>query len=597
MKFIISFFICSIFNLPSLAQSNPEITSGDLKHYISFFASDSLKGRLSGSKELFQAANFIQDEFLKTNEMDAPFGINFMQEFQFISGINLSKNNSASFSIKKKETKLKIGKEYITAPFSGKVNIKSNLVFIGYGISAPKLGYDDYDSIDVKGKIVLVLKGNPESDKAKSKFDEYSSLRFKTKTAKEKGAAGIIFINSFLPRNNDDKLMPVVYDMAPGIKDIGAIQIKQHVAEVLFKSQNLNLEELQKKINESKTPSSFELKNLSFSLSTETIEEEKKSVNVAAILKGNDPLLKDEYIVIGAHFDHLGLGEVGSLYRGDDKQIHNGADDNASGTAGVIELAHKFASIKKELKRSIIFVLFSGEELGLLGSNFFANNSPVPVDKIVTMINMDMIGRLDTAKSLIIYGTGTSPLWKEKLNKYNSKYNFKLTFNDEGYGPSDHSSFYGKNVPVLFFFTGTHSDYHRPTDDIDKINFFGEEKILKYIFDVANDINLENTKPQFVKAPGKESEKTGGWKVYVGTVPDFSYNGEGFKISAVNEDSPAKKGGMQAGDIMLSFGGKIVNNIYDYVYALQEHVPGDIVDIIVNRNGERLTLKITLGMK
>jgi predicted metalloprotease with PDZ domain len=215
---------------------------------------------------------------------------------------------------------------------------------------------------------------------------------------------------------------------------------------------------------------------------------------------------------------------------------------------------------------------------------------------MTTMINMDMIGRFNDKNELIVYGTGTSGGWKELLNSTNS-YKFNLAFHDDGYGPSDHSSFYGKNIPVLFFFTGTHTDYHRPTDDADKINYEGEEKILKYVYEITSKINTAEEKPEYVNVPRKEMGTTGGWKVYVGTIPDYAANVEGFKISGVNEGSPAQKGGIQSGDIMISFGGKKITNIYDYVYALKEHVPGDVVEVVVKRNDEEVKLDVELGAR
>jgi len=299
---------------------------------------------------------------------------------------------------------------------------------------------------------------------------------------------------------------------------------------------------------------------------------------------------------MGAHFDHLGMGETGSLYRGSEPQIHNGADDNASGTTGVLELAEKFGNEKDNLKRSILFVTFSGEELGLLGSSYFVNNTPLPVSGMSTMINMDMIGRLNDKQELIVYGTGTAKEWKALLDSLNS-YNLTLAFHEDGYGPSDHSSFYAKGIPVLFFFTGTHQDYHRPSDDADKINNRGEAKILNYIYDIAYKINTAEEKPEYVNVPRKETGTTGGWKVYVGTIPDYAANVEGFKISGVNEGSPAQKGGIQAGDIMISFGGKKITNIYDYVYALKEHVPGDVVEVTVKRDDKEINLSVELGAR
>ncbi len=495
-----------------------------------------------------------------------------------------------------KHTSLKLSDDFTPAPFSDNVSSESELVFVGYGLSVPSLNYDDYDSIDVKGKVVLALRFNPEYDNPHSEFDQYSSFRQKTTVAREKGASAIIFINGPLPKVDEDKLMDFKYDDASNVAGIGAVQIKRNFADQLFKSQGLDIEEYQKKISESKKPASFVFKNVKVKIKTGVKEVSKDSWNVAGYLEGNDPQLKNQYIVVGAHFDHLGMGEVGSLYRGKEPQIHNGADDNASGTAGVLELAEKFASEKDKLKRSIIFITFSGEELGLLGSEYFVNNTPIPLTEMNTMVNMDMIGRLNDKDELIVYGVATSPGWKDLLTSTNS-YNFKLAFQDDGYGPSDQSSFYGKKIPVLFFFTGTHPDYHRPTDDADKINYPGEEKVLHYVYDVTSKIDTEEEKPEYVNVPRKDKGTRGGWKVYVGTIPDYAANVEGLRLTGVSEDSPAQKGGIQGGDIMISFGGRKISNIYDYVYALQEHVPGDVVEVIVKRDNKEVKLQVELGAR
>jgi Zn-dependent M28 family amino/carboxypeptidase len=289
------------------------------------------------------------------------------------------------------------------------------------------------------------------------------------------------------------------------------------------------------------------------------------------------------------------MGGDGSLYRGDEPQIHNGADDNASGTTGVLELAEKFAAEKNNLKRSIVFLAVSGEELGLLGSNYFVNNMPFPAEDAITMINMDMIGRLKDS-SLVVYGTGTSSNWKDILNNHNN-YGFKLSFNDEGYGPSDHSSFYGKKIPVLFFFTGTHEDYHKPSDDSENINAEGEEAILNYIYNVAMDIDQNPERPDYLLVERKESGKMFARKVYVGTIPDFAGNVDGYKISGVSEGSPAQTAGLQGGDIIIEFGGRKISNIYDFTYALADFVPGDIVDVVVKRGEEEITFTVELASK
>ena len=576
-------------------NSNPEITSQEIKDHITYLASDEMKGRFTGSKECLEAANYIEEQF-KSSGLTPLFSGGYKQTFPFISGVEFDGDNSVEFTIKDEINSLDLSKDFIPAPFSDNISSESELVFAGYGLSVPSLNYDDYDGIDVKDKIVLALRFNPEYDNPHSEFDNYSSFRQKTTVAREKGAKAIIFVNGALPKVDEDKLLDFKYDGAGSASGIGAIQIKRNFADQLFKSQGLNLEEYQKKISESKKPGSFLFKDVKVKIKTGVKEVIKDSWNVAGYLEGNDPELKNEYVVVGAHFDHLGMGETGSLYRGDTPQVHNGADDNASGTAGVLEIAEKFASEKNKLKRSIIFITFSGEELGLLGSEYFVNHTPVPVTQMSTMVNMDMIGRLNEKNELIVYGVGTSAGWKDLLNSSNS-YNFSLAFHDDGYGPSDQSSFYGKNIPVLFFFTGTHPDYHRPTDDVDKINFSGEEKVVKYVYDVTLQIDSEEQKPEYINVPRKDEGTRGGWKVYVGTIPDYAADVEGLKLTGVSEGSPAQKGGIKGGDIMINFGGKKISNIYDYVYALQEHVPGDVVEVVVQRNGEEIKLQVELGAR
>ncbi|HPI36966.1 MAG TPA: M28 family peptidase [Ignavibacteriaceae bacterium] len=570
----------------------PEITAHELLSHISFLASDELKGRMTGTDEILLAAEYIKSEFIKYG-LKPVFDKSFFQEFQFIAGIELGNNNSLKFITKEEEINPALKSDFIPVSFSGETQIKGKIVFAGYGISSTKVNYDDYRDIDVTDKIVVILRNHPENNNPQSKFNEYSSLRYKASTAKEKGAAGVIFVNGYEFEN--DNLVQLKYDKAPIVKDFAALHIKREFIEKIFSAAGLSFKEVQKLIADSLKPASIEL-DVETEIETEIKEIQKVCRNVAGLLIGNDPILKDEYLVIGAHYDHLGMGEAGSLFRGEEPQVHNGADDNASGTAGVLELAQKFGSINSEFKRSIIFIAFSGEELGLLGSNYFVNHSPIPTEKMIAMFNMDMIGRLNEEKSLIVYGTGTSSIWKEELEK-NNQSGFKLTFNDEGFGPSDHSSFYGKNIPVLFFFTGVHSDYHRPTDDVEFINSDGQKDVVRFIYQLAKNVATSESKPNYISVPRKEMESTRAWRVYVGTVPDFASTSDGFKISGVNDGSPAASGGMKAGDIINSFAGKAINNIYDYVYALQDCSPGDEVDVIVTRNGKKLSLKVKLGMR
>jgi aminopeptidase YwaD len=573
---------------------SPEITSAEIKEHISFLASDELKGRDSGTEEILEAAEYISDEFAEYGLKPA-FEGNYFQEFPFIKTIELTDNNSLTFYENEDEIEPVLWEDYITVPFSGNANVKAKLVFAGFGISAPDLKYDDYEGLDVKNKIVIVFRNTPEPNVPHSEFDAHSPLRKKSAVARDKGASGIIFINPYDSSKTTDDLVEFNFDRGGSVTELAVVNIKRSFIENLFQAEGKNLSDTYYNILSNKKSLSFELKNSSAIVSTEVDEVEATSCNVGGYLEGNDPTLKNEWIIIGAHFDHLGMGGEGSLYRGNEPQIHNGADDNASGTTGVLELAEKFASIKNQLKRNIVFFTFSGEELGLLGSDYLVNHLPFPVEDAITMINMDMIGRLKDS-SLIVYGTGTSSSWEDILNKCND-YDFKLTFNDEGFGPSDHSSFYGKKIPVLFFFTGTHEDYHKPSDDTERISADGEEDILNYVYDLVSDIDQNPERPDYLLVEKKQTGEMFTRKVYVGTVPDFASNVDGYKISGVSEGSPAQQAGLLGGDIIISFGGKKISNIYDFTYALGDFVPGDVVDVIVKRGVEEITFKIKLASK
>lgn len=597
----LSVLLVILFVLSIQAQNkihNTEITPEEIKANVFYLASDAMKGRFTGSPEERIAGDYIKNEF-QLYGLKPAFNGSWFQEFPFVEKVVMTKANSLTFEIKGKKENLKPGKDFITVAYSGKGKANGELVFAGYGISAPKLNYDDYDGIDVKGKIVVVMRYHPEHDSSKSEFEKYASFRNKATVAKEKGASAIILVNGFAPKNDDDPLMELRYDGAPAMKDIAVQQVKRNFVDDLFKSEGLNFSEAQKQIDASKKPSSFLFKYSKASLTAEVKEIEKKGRNVAGMIEGSDPVLKSEYVVIGAHYDHLGIDQLkeSSMYKGKEPMIHNGADDNASGTTGLLEVAEKFAAMKGLLKRSIIFAAFSGEELGILGSTYMTNNFPVNIKNVTAMLNMDMIGRLNEDNSLTVIGTGTSSLWKDLLNKKNS-YGFKLGMSDGGSGGSDHQSFSNKNIPVLFFFTGTHSDYHKPTDDADKINTIGEASVANYVFDIAVAVDQLDKRPEYVKVEEPAARAEGGrTRVTVGTVPEFGYNGTGYKISGVTEGSPAAKAGMKAGDIIIKFATKMVGNIYDFMYAVQDFKAGDKVDVVVLRDGKDMTFNVELIAK
>ncbi len=292
-------------------------------------------------------------------------------------------------------------------------------------------------------------------------------------------------------------------------------------------------------------------------------------------------------VVIGAHFDHLGMGGEGSLYRGEEPQIHNGADDNASGVAIMMQLADSLR--KKHKGNNYLFISFSGEEKGLLGSNYFVKNSTIDLSKVNYMINMDMVGRLRADSTLSISGTGTAPVWTQSLNATNTDFN--LVLKESGVGPSDHTSFYLQDIPVLHFFTGQHEDYHKPSDDAEKLNYEGMEKITAYIVQLIGELD-DDPKLSFRKTKN-ESEEVPRFKVAMGVIPDYLYDGEGMRIDGVSEDKPAQKAGLQKGDVVVQMGDSTVTDMMSYMRALSAFEKGDTTTVLVNREGETITVKIT----
>lgn len=293
-------------------------------------------------------------------------------------------------------------------------------------------------------------------------------------------------------------------------------------------------------------------------------------------------------IIIGAHYDHLGYGDQGgSLYRGEERQIHNGADDNASGVAMMLNLAAKLK--ETNTNNNYLFMAFSGEEMGLLGSNYFVKNTTLPVESINYMINMDMVGRLKADSTLAVYGTGTSPIFKQTITANNET--FKIVEHESGVGPSDHTSFYLNDIPVLHFFTGQHDDYHRPTDDADKINYEGMNVISDYIFAIITDLN-DNGELAFRKTKTEETD-TPKFKVTLGVVPDYMFTETGMRIDGVSEDRPAQKAGLQKGDIVIQLGEHVVEDMMSYMKALSKFEKGNTTTVKVKRGDEVVEAEVT----
>jgi len=390
-------------------------------------------------------------------------------------------------------------------------------------------------------------------------------------------------------------LIPLFYDKSSSTAGIGVINITRKLANKILSSKGVKIEELEKVYNLHKW-STHEpiIINKKLSTNIAVLQKKDKTWNIIAVLPGNDEKLKNEWVVIGAHYDHLGYGGEGSGSRMPDTiAIHNGADDNGSGTVSVMEIARVLKNTKH--KRSIMFIWFGAEEMGLLGSQYFVNHPVIPKQNIVEMINIDMLGRLRD-NQLFVGGVGTSDEGKQILENINKKYNFKLIESLSGYGPSDHASFYMANIPVLYFNTGVHEDYHTPFDDIDKINFEGMEKAARLIKDVLLDIANSKEKPKFKEAGEKYTpSRRYKYKVTLGIIPDFAgIEKRGLRVDGVRKGGPADQGGMKKGDIIIALDGKPVKNIYDYMARLSKLQKGRIITVEVIRGDKHKVLLVNL---
>lgn len=586
-------------------QAETEPSAATLQKHVSYLASDELDGRRTGTPGANEAAKYIAKEFERLGLRPAPatdsrkinvMSARYLQTFPYIGSVELDKNNV--LSVRGNETlNFRVGEDWI--PLGISINKKLDLtevVFAGYGITANELNHNDYNGTYSKTQVAVIQKGTPDGDNPHSKFTTAGQLRFKVAAAQNAGVGALLIVSSEDDLKND-ALAKLHYDNA-GLAGIPVAVISKQTAEKITNAKQLTL-------------------------ATDVIRADVPAYNVIGVIEGSDPVLKNEYIVIGAHYDHLGRGGEGSLAPRPG-EIHHGADDNASGTAGVIELARIFSTQRPKLKRTLVFIAFGGEEEGLLGSNYYVNHPLVPLDKTVAMINMDMIGRMKDRK-LVIGGVGTAKEWREFITQANMSQKttiaansgspapkgvpivvsangrpimtvdpngaFELTMNEDGYGPSDHSSFYSKQIPVLFFWTGTHNDYHKPSDTFEKINYNDEARILSLVARIVRDVDSADPRLTFTTAKSAPP-RGGGFRVYLGTIPNYADSNDGLLLDGVRDDSPAAKAGLKAGDKIVKIGSREVKNVYDYTAALGDMKAGQEYVIEVMRGGEKLSLKI-----
>lgn len=559
-----------------------DISIKNLQTHVKTLASPKLEGRLAIAPGAHKAADYIAGYFKKLG-LEPKGTKGYFQDFEFTLGTIPGKDNRLSILHGSKKWNAN-PKQIRPLGWTTNNTIEAEAVFVGYGIVDPDKSYDDYAGIDVQGKIVLALRGSPRFLGNSMGY----GVNRKARTAAEKGAVGFILINS--PAH--EYLMPMQSGQGSAGISLVAMNVTSEVGKRLLQPLGLDVKRVIEQIEQTQKSFSMAAAGVTVSLSAEKMPNKGIARNVLGYLQGNDAVLRDEVIVIGAHYDHLGYGESGSL-AADPDGIHFGADDNASGTAGMMELARILAADRKNLKRSVLFMAFSAEEEGLIGSAHFTRNPTVPLEKIAAMINMDMIGRLKNDR-LTIGGTGTAPEWKELIEKVNDG-SFQITEDRSGMGASDHTSFYLKNIPVIFFFTGIHEDYHRPTDTWDKINYEGQARILRMVQGLVKAIDDRPHRMAFTPTqtgtPAAGNRRTGSG-VRLGLVPDYAESVEGVMLSGTSPGSPAEKAGLKAGDIVVALAGKRVANIQELTALYADLKPGEPTSIVIKRDGKEMELTI-----
>ncbi|NOY42928.1 MAG: M28 family peptidase [Planctomycetes bacterium] len=633
---------------PLMAKESGSSDGLWMKRAAQFLASDELEGRGLETHGLRRAAEFMQEEFRSAGLEFLPDTENGFQTFSYAATSKLGEGNRLELhAADETPVALEINKDFVPLAMSGSGEVDLPLVFVGYGISAPELEYDDYAGIDVEGKAVVVLRHEPEQANPHSKFDglensRYAPLSTKVSNAYQHGAAAVVFCTDqfeidkrtaeakkrlqtaleqleearkqeVTPKKDEelaraekrvarwkkksegdnDQLLAFSAGMGSTPRELPVIHCRREAMGKLFQAAGKpDLATLETNIDVGLQPQSVELTGCRLVGQVAIERELVDLVNVIGVLPGKGPLA-NETIVVGAHYDHLGRGEMGSA-EPESKLIHNGADDNASGAVVLVDVARRLAAENGLSRRQIIFIGFSGEERGLLGSAYFVRNSPVPLKSVVAMVNFDMVGRLRENK-LIASGADTATQFEGWLEEVNESYKFELVKQSGGYGPSDHATFYAKEIPVVHFFTGAHDDYHRPTDDFHLLNLDGMERISRFAAQWITKLATvdEKIEYQLVEQPRQATAKRDP-RPYFGSIPDFGKVDEGYAISGVSANSPAAEAGLQGGDAIIKLGAHKIGNLEDFDNALRKFEAGDRVPIVFLREKERIDSEVVL---
>jgi Tol biopolymer transport system component len=577
----------------SLAITIPchtQLDTRNIEQHIRTLSTDAMEGRGLGTKGIDKAADYIEKQ-LRDAGTKPGFGKSYRQKFPVKTGVSLGTKNAIEGLA---------NEDWIPLGFSSPGAFSGTVAFVGYGIDAAPLSYREFEGIDLKGKVALMLRYEPQERDDKSPFDgkkpsRWSALRYKATKARDLGAVAVVFVTGPMQDEAKDKLPGLTNDGPESPLGIPVLQVKTSVAQ-----KWVDIAQFQKDVDADLKPRSRVLETkLSGTVDVNAVFAEAQ--NVAGIIPGRGKLAS-QVVFLGAHYDHLGYGGTGSM-RPNERAIHNGADDNASGTAAVLVAAKRLGALLEDAKdrRTIVLALFTAEESGLGGSSFLVDHSPVPIERIVAMVNLDMVGAVRDDK-LIAFGTDSAPEWKALVDRVAGELKLTAASSGDGFGPSDQTSFYAKQIPVLHFFTGSHDRYHTPDDDADAINFEGAARVSEMTSRVVAALARGEVTPTYAtvaSAPAMAGDSR-GYGAYLGTIPDFSAmdsTAGGVKLAGVREGGPASLAGMKAGDILVEIAGTRIDNLYDMTFALQDHKPGETVDVIVMRDGKRVTLKATLGAR
>ena len=592
-----------------VSRFTPEITTNDLYTIVYHLASEELEGRLAGSRGAELAADYIAGQMKRIGLQPVGTNESFFQQYEFNAGARVvtNANRLVVTPTKGSPIEFEVEKDFRPLAFTANAEVEGEVVFVGYGLSVPGKpgeGYDSYAGVNVSNKIALVLRYVPEQADAKrrAELNRYAGVRYKAMHAREHGAKGLIFITG--PTSpNAGELLKMTSDGSLAGSAIPIACASSNVVAALFANSGKDLGQLQAAldIENPHAESGILFTNVHVRLVTGVEHIRKNDRNViglippAATASGKDDA---EYLMVGAHYDHLGRGETGAMNRkGEEGMIHYGADDNASGVATMLEIAEALAAERNRdpaaFPRGVIFAAWAGEEIGIIGSSRFAEHPLLPLTNVAAYLNFDMVGRLRENK-LTLQGVGSSPAWTKLIEKRNVAAGFQLVLQDDPYLPTDTTALYPKGVPVLAFFTGSHDDYHRPTDKPDTLNYEGAARVAKFARGIL--VELEKIeRPAYAQVARRDA---GGGsretlRAYLGTIPDYATEVQGVKLSGVRAGGPADKAGLKGGDVIVEFAGTKIANIYDYTYAMDAVKIGKPVPIIVLRNGERLSVSVT----